>query len=67
MRYTFLVLLILVSCLSSYTAQPKDLVKPGPIMCEPLNADVYNCRDANEAFWRCNNIDGRWYCAKVHD
>lgn len=59
-----LILFTLVGCV--YVARPAELVRPGPIMCQPINDDVYDCRDANEALWRCNFIDGRWYCAKVH-
>lgn len=57
-----LILFTLVSCV--YVARPADIVKPGPIMCQPLSEDVWNCRDANGWVWHCDAISGMWSCSR---
>lgn len=64
-RMRFLLPILLGSCLSSYVARPADLVTPGPIMCQAINQDVWDCRDALGRPWRCDVIYGRWSCYQL--
>jgi hypothetical protein len=57
-----LILIFLASC--AMTARPVDIVKPGPIYCQPLSEVRQTCRAADGSTWDCLDYGGRWSCTQ---